>query len=347
MFSWDDIPGNDNAKLIQYLNNHFNINKDGTTEIRKIYGGRAIDVFNGNNYILLSLNNERTSVYIESDYGRTHRLIAKTENGKLNIYQPQNHLRGWIDIIGFNKTVKLNGVEYINTIDPIIVHNVKRAGIKKKSVDFLGITNTRINNQDGISTAEIDILLIWHSTTRSKHGGGGSRTPQPPERITINTSEPIPAFYPDITIPECYITIYNNSFNPHIQIFVPQNDTIFKTQYQYGNETIIQHHMLGIVDAGAVSLIKTHQWSEPTEKLRFSNDNMIIINTNTSQFNNSDLSIYLFNPYESVQIPNSSYNITEITYINGKEFHPFFYYLIIIVLILSLWIFSNIKGIKI
>lgn len=260
--------------------------------------------------------------------------------------QSHKHIKAWIDIVGFKNTVRVNGTDYIFKIDPVIRYGARHSGISKRSVDHLVISNPRICNQDGVCTAEIDILLRWHSTTRSGENKG-QRTSKPPENMTISTSEPIPQFYPYITIPKCYITIYNNSFNPHVKIYVPQNDTILNTQYQYGNETIIQHHMFGVVETGAVSLIKNHQWSEPTENLRFSNDAMIIINTNTSQFNTSDLHINLYNPYESVHIPNSSYNITEITHIPGKEFHPFFYYFILIVLILTLYIFSNLKGIKI
>jgi len=84
LFSWDEIPGNDKGRLIEFLNQHFTIEWVKTAEIEKI-DGRTIKV-SGNNFILLSLNHEKTNVNLTIDDGRTYEFIAKTENGKLNIY---------------------------------------------------------------------------------------------------------------------------------------------------------------------------------------------------------------------------------------------------------------------
>lgn len=87
LFSWDKIPGNDNGKLIKFLNRHFAIEWVKTAKIEKIDGGRAIKVSNGKKYLSLSLNDEKTKVYLKTDDGITYEFIAKTENSKLNIYQ--------------------------------------------------------------------------------------------------------------------------------------------------------------------------------------------------------------------------------------------------------------------
>ena len=87
MFSWDKIPGNDNGRLIKFLNRHFAIEWVKTAEIEKIDGGRAIKVSIGNNFISLRLNDEKTKVYLKTDDGRTYEFIAKTENSQLNIYK--------------------------------------------------------------------------------------------------------------------------------------------------------------------------------------------------------------------------------------------------------------------
>ena len=86
MFSWDKIPGNDNGRLIEFLNRHIAIEWVKTAEIEKIDGVRAIKVSTGTNFLSLSLNDEKTKVYLKIDDGRTYELIAKTENSKLNIY---------------------------------------------------------------------------------------------------------------------------------------------------------------------------------------------------------------------------------------------------------------------
>jgi len=86
LFSWDKIPGNDSGRLIEFLYRHFAIEWVKTAEIEKIDDGRAIKVSTGTNFLLLSLNDENTKVYLKIDEGRTYEFIAKTENSKLNIY---------------------------------------------------------------------------------------------------------------------------------------------------------------------------------------------------------------------------------------------------------------------
>ncbi len=83
-FSWDEIPGNANLELIDYLK----YENDWVTSARieKIDNGRIIKVSFENHYLLLSLNNEKTKVNLKIDDVQTDEFIAKTENGKLNIY---------------------------------------------------------------------------------------------------------------------------------------------------------------------------------------------------------------------------------------------------------------------
>jgi len=86
LFSWGKIPGNDNVRLIEYLNRHFTIEWVKTAEIEKIDGGRTIKVSTGNKSLSLSLNDEKTKVNLKIDNNRTYEFIAKKENSMLNIY---------------------------------------------------------------------------------------------------------------------------------------------------------------------------------------------------------------------------------------------------------------------
>lgn len=86
LFSWDKIPGSDNGRLEDFLIQDFGIDWIKTAEIKKIDDGRKIKVSGENNLLFLSLNNEKTKVNLIIDDGRTDELIAKTENGNLNIY---------------------------------------------------------------------------------------------------------------------------------------------------------------------------------------------------------------------------------------------------------------------
>lgn len=85
LFSWDEIPGDDNQRLIDFLNLDFGIEWVKTAEIEKIESGK-IKVSDENNYILLELNGEKTEVILTIEGVSPDELIVKTENGNLNIY---------------------------------------------------------------------------------------------------------------------------------------------------------------------------------------------------------------------------------------------------------------------
>lgn len=89
-FRWDDIPGNDNLKLIEFLKQYFGIDWVKTATIEKIDGGKTIKVSTQNNYLSLKLNDEQTEVNLEIDGVRTEQFIVKIENSKINIYTKSN-----------------------------------------------------------------------------------------------------------------------------------------------------------------------------------------------------------------------------------------------------------------
>ena len=87
LFSWDEIPGNDNVRLIEFLKQNFGIDWAKTVKIEKIDNGKTIKVSTQKNYLSLKLNDEQTEVNLEIDDGRTDKFVAKIENSKLNIYE--------------------------------------------------------------------------------------------------------------------------------------------------------------------------------------------------------------------------------------------------------------------
>ena len=86
LFSWDNIPGNDNERLIRFLKTRFGIEWAETAKIEKIDNDRTIKLSFENNSLSLRLNNEKTKMNLEIDNDRTDEFIVHTENGKLNIY---------------------------------------------------------------------------------------------------------------------------------------------------------------------------------------------------------------------------------------------------------------------
>ncbi len=87
LFNWDNIPGDDNGKLMEFLNRHFGIEWIKTATSEKIDAGRIIKVSTEKNSLSLRLNDEKTKVNLKIDDGRTDEFIVKMENNKPNIYQ--------------------------------------------------------------------------------------------------------------------------------------------------------------------------------------------------------------------------------------------------------------------
>ena len=86
LFSWDEIPGNDNQRLIEYLSLDFGVEWVKIAKIEKIESGKTIRVSDENNYLSLELNSEKTEVTLKIDGVSPDEFIVKTENGNLNVY---------------------------------------------------------------------------------------------------------------------------------------------------------------------------------------------------------------------------------------------------------------------
>ncbi len=95
LFSWNEIPGNDNDRLIDFLKQKYGIDWVRTAKIEKMDDGKTIRVSFEQNYLSLSLNIEKTKMSLKIDDGRANEFIMKMESGKLNIYEnrlPELHI---------------------------------------------------------------------------------------------------------------------------------------------------------------------------------------------------------------------------------------------------------------
>lgn len=87
LFNWNEIPGNDNERLIEFLTQKFGIDWVKTVKIEKIDNSRTIKLTSQNNFISLNLNYENTKVKLKIDDERIDEFIVKIESGRLNIYK--------------------------------------------------------------------------------------------------------------------------------------------------------------------------------------------------------------------------------------------------------------------
>jgi hypothetical protein len=87
LFSWDNVPGNDNEILVRFLRDELAIGWAKNAGIHKSDDGKTIRIFNGENSAEIMIDEKEEKATLKISDGRTHDLKVKKENGKLNIYK--------------------------------------------------------------------------------------------------------------------------------------------------------------------------------------------------------------------------------------------------------------------
>ena len=83
LFSWNEIPGNDNARLIKFLKNNYGVPWVQAAKIEKVGNGKTISVSNKKNSLLITLNNDKNEAILTIN--TTDEFVVNKENGNLNI----------------------------------------------------------------------------------------------------------------------------------------------------------------------------------------------------------------------------------------------------------------------
>ncbi|MCK4689033.1 MAG: HEAT repeat domain-containing protein, partial [Candidatus Marinimicrobia bacterium] len=84
--SWDNVPGDDNEKLLNFLKDEFDIDWAENAEISKSNDGTTINISKDENSVEIMMGAKKEKATLKISDGRTHDLKVKKENGKLNIY---------------------------------------------------------------------------------------------------------------------------------------------------------------------------------------------------------------------------------------------------------------------
>lgn len=93
LFNWDEIPGNDSIRFIDFLKKNYGIDWLKTAKIEKIDENNTIRASIEGNYLSLSLNNEKNKVNLRIDDGRTDEFIVE-RNGTLNVIMKSQYWDG-------------------------------------------------------------------------------------------------------------------------------------------------------------------------------------------------------------------------------------------------------------
>lgn len=86
LFNWNEIPGNENMLLINYLYMRYGVDWVRTARIERTNSNKTIIISNHINNISLGLDNDKNTVKLKIDDVTKDELIANNENGRLNIY---------------------------------------------------------------------------------------------------------------------------------------------------------------------------------------------------------------------------------------------------------------------
>lgn len=157
LFSWGKILGNDDKeKLSKFLMQNFSIEWVTSEKINKI-NDTTITATGESNSLSLTLNADNTNVNLEINNVIKYAFIVKTENGKLNIYQPDSlcppikvepgsfcpPILSGLGINYFEKDKSANQPEYIFSKNNLVFKNCRdELYIRKSFKPFESIPNT-------------------------------------------------------------------------------------------------------------------------------------------------------------------------------------------------------------
>jgi len=86
LFSWDNVPGKDDGRLVDYLEQKYGVDWIRTAKIEKV-DNNEIRVATEKNFLSLKLNTENTKVILTVNNIRTDEFIVKIENNKINVFK--------------------------------------------------------------------------------------------------------------------------------------------------------------------------------------------------------------------------------------------------------------------
>jgi len=253
-------------------------------------------------------------IFNETPYNDSLDIVTEYREPNKTV-QAHKHIRGWIDIVGFKLIARINGTEYYNNSEPVIEYKLWDAGLYwNNNFDWIKITEQRTFTQGNITTVEIDVHLLWHKSVLKTTVNGGKyiKKTYHDEYMTLSASAEAPQQFQNNTDAAANITIYNNTINPHVDIYVPVYNTTTKTVYTYGDETITRRTLSGVSAVGAVNFSECLYWEDDSDLFAYQNDVAVLKNMNESEFDLSKLTITMHDPYEMRQIEDLNLSTVEL-----------------------------------
>ena len=172
-----------------------------------------------------------------------------------------NHVRGWIDIVGFRNMSVIDEVRYVNgtpSTFAIVKRDAWHTPIDGVVVSFTSTSS--VDDHYNYTTAAQHTSFHWKKRVCTIFG---CRWKHYYEHLTVSYTTESPEVYNNtINDYEITITSYNNSVTPYTLIYVPGRYNIIKKIVEYKGNTTSCYNLTG--------LVKTND--RGTEHVRFLNE---------------------------------------------------------------------------
>jgi hypothetical protein len=156
------------------------------------------------------------------------------------------HIRGWIDIIGFRNETIIDDTRYVNGSAKdfaIVGRDAWHTPVKGKTVSF--ISTYYISDSGNTTTATQNTTFHWKYKKCTLIGCHWVHVWEYLHIASIVDSPE--TFNNSVDDYEITITSYNNSVTPYTLIYVPQRENIIKQSVYYKNDTASWYNFTGLV----------------------------------------------------------------------------------------------------
>lgn len=237
------------------------------------------------------------------------------------------HIAGWIDIVGYEGSVMIGNITYINNSKepkPIYDYNVWDVGITSpdyitnNAVDYIKVVDERISVDDNITTVEIDIHLKWHHSTlksRKVCTPVGCWTYKWIDRdyyheyTTFSAVESTPQQYPVAEVLNVDVMRYNISISPKTIVYLNDNEFIIGYRVECLNESVEYYFDTLAVSENSKGFPICNQMNKVSQSIYEDSD--VFSRAGSKIYINStdvdDLQIFALTPYTEHEV---GYNIS-------------------------------------
>jgi hypothetical protein len=243
--------------------------------------------------------------------------IADAEGTPNKNVKSSNHIRGWIDIIGFENMSIIDEVNYVNG-------SAREFAIVKRKAWHTSVPGKVVSFKSICSVIDTDYVYANDTTSAVQHthfhwkkkvcGLYGCHWVHHNEYLTVSYTVDSPiTFNNTIDDKTVIITSYNNSINPYTLIYIHDRYNVIKTTVEYKNNTAKRCNRTGLVttnDRGTehVEFI-SNEWYIPDPNLTITRRSGYYV-INEAPLNWSLLNISVFTPY--IEHDDKNWNVTTI-----------------------------------